>query len=153
MFHTFEGFAYLAITFTGQIGLTLFCSIPNTNAQMSTLTQDVVSANLTLEQHQYIQEHLGDHSNSQAAVIRHLLDKGIEVEQSDVVFQNPDQLDRLESVIASNYLTVVLVAAYVAFRLGVSYLPDQAVVPVGIILLAFAGIVAFAAMADAINQR
>jgi hypothetical protein len=75
------------------------------------------------------------------------------VEESDVVFQNPDQLDRLESVIASNYLTVVLVAAYVAFRLGVSYLPDQAVVPVGIILLAFAGIVAFAAMADAINQR
>jgi hypothetical protein len=131
IFHTFEGFAYLAITFTGQIGLTLFCSIPNTNAQMSTLTQDVVSANLTLEQHQYIQEHLGDHSNSQAAVIRHLLDKGIEVE----------------------HLTVVLVAAYVAFRLGVSYLPDQAVVPVGIILLAFAGIVAFAAMADAINQR
>jgi len=141
------------ITNRGLGGLTLFRPTPYTNVQMSTLTQDVVSANLTMEQYQYIQEHLGDHSNSQAAVIRHLLDRGIEVEQSDVVFQNPDQLDRLESVIASNYLTVVLVAAYVAFRLGVSYLPDQAVVPVGIILLAFAGIVAFSALADAINQR
>ena len=136
-----------------RIGLTLFCDRIYNNAHMSTLTKDVVSFNPTQEQQEFIDRITGDHSNSQAAAIRYLIDSGIDVEQSDVVFQNPDQLQRLESTIASNYLTIVLIAAYVAFRLGVSYLPDQAVVPIGIILMAFAGIVALSAISDAINNR
>jgi len=93
------------------------------------------------------QMHKGRTKESRSQVVRELIRAGIEAREGRIIVQDTDAWHSMRSTV---YRMVALISIYIAWDTATPYLPSDYVVGSGIVLLAFAGLLAVMAITDAI---
>jgi len=120
-------------------------------ALMSTQSRDE-NFTISFQPDDHMAEYIADMyegrtKESRSHVVRELIRAGMDAREGRIIVQDTDAWHSMRSMV---YRMVALISIYIAWDTATPYLPADYVVGTGIVLLAFAGLLAVMAMADAV---